>query len=116
MSRNGDVADGSTTPTYGLITGAGFTDVWPPQGGGFTCCHDDDLRNLRADLDQRIDFVFLRWDFGFGPPGILGAVQSELLGDKPSDRTPDGLYPSDHAGLVTAIRPFGELAASIRLP
>jgi hypothetical protein len=39
-----------------------------------------------------------------------------LLGDKPSDRTPDGLYPSDHIGLVTAIRPFGELAASIRLP
>lgn len=100
-------ADGSTTPTYGMVTElGGFTDAWPPQGGGFTCCHADDLTNLQADLDQRIDFVFLRGDFGLGPPGFLGGVQSELLGDKPSDRTPSGLYPSDHVGIVTAIQPF----------
>ena len=104
-------ADGSTTPTYGLVVETGgFRDAWPPQGQGFTCCHDPDLLNLRADLDQRIDFVFLRGDFGFGPPGFLGAVQGSLIGDKPSDRTPSGLYPSDHTGIATTIRSFLGLA------
>lgn len=104
-------ADGSTTPTYGLVVElGGFTDAWPPQGRGFTCCHDPDLRNLRPELDQRIDFVFLRGDFGLGPPGFQGGVQSALLGDKPSDRTTSGLYPSDHVGIVTTIRPFRGLA------
>lgn len=105
-------ADGSTTSTYGLVTGAGFTDAWPPQGRGFTCCHAADLSNLRPALDQRIDFIFLRGNFGLGPPGLQGGVQSNLIGDKPSDRTASGLYPSDHSGIVTSIRPFGGLAQS----
>lgn len=97
-------ADGSTTPTYGMIVGAGFADTWSPRGRGFTCCHAPDLRNMTADLDQRIDFVFLRGDFGFDPPGVGDPFQGSLVGHKPSDRSLTGLWPSDHVGVATTLR------------
>jgi hypothetical protein len=28
----------------------------------------------------------------------------KLVGEKPSDRTPSGLWPSDHAGVVASLR------------
>lgn len=97
-------ADGSTTPTYGMVVGAGFIDAWEPRGQGFTCCHDSDLRNLAASLDERIDFVFLRGDFGFDPPGVGDLFQASLVGHRPSDRSPKGLWPSDHVGIITTLR------------
>ena len=97
-------ADGSTTPTYGMLRSAGFDDVWPPQGNGDTCCHAPDLRSLPSMFDQRIDFVLLKGDFGFGPGGIPGSTQSWLTGVRPSERTADGLWPSDHAGIFTVVR------------
>jgi hypothetical protein len=97
-------ADGSTTPTYGMVVGAGFTDAWEPRGRGFTCCHAHDLLNPVADLDQRIDFVFLRGDFGFDPPGVGGPFQGSLVGHKPSDRSSTGLWPSDHVGVATRLQ------------
>jgi len=97
-------ADGSTTPTYGMMTAAGFADVWPPQGNGETCCHTPDLMNHPSHFDQRIDFVLLRGDFGFGPGGVAGSTQSWLTGVRPSERTDSGLWPSDHAGIFTSVR------------
>lgn len=97
-------ADGSTTPTYAMLRSAGFDDVWPPQGNGDTCCHAPDLRSLPSRFDQRIDFVLLRGDFGFGPGGIPGSSQSWLTGVRPSERTVSGLWPSDHAGIFTVVR------------
>ncbi len=97
-------ADGSTTPTYGLLRNAGFEDVWPPQGNGETCCHAPDLRSLPSRFDQRIDFVLLKGDFGYGPGGIPGSTQSWLTGVRPSARTASGLWPSDHAGILTIVR------------
>lgn len=97
-------ADGSTTPTYGMLRDAGFDDVWPPQGNGDTCCHASDLRSLPSTFDQRIDFVLLKGDFGFGPGGIPGSTQSWLTGVRPSERTAGGLWPSDHAGIFTVVR------------
>lgn len=97
-------ADGSTTPTYGMLTAAGFTDVWPPRGAGETCCHTPDLMSHPSHFDQRIDFILLRGDFGFGPGGIAGSTQSWLTGVRPSERTDSGLWPSDHAGIFTTIR------------
>ena len=96
-------ADGSTTPSYGLITAAGFEDVWPPRGQGETCCHTPDLMNHPSHFDQRIDFILLR-DFGIGPGGIAGSTQSWLTGVRPSERTDSGLWPSDHAGIFTSVR------------
>ena len=97
-------ANGSTTPTYGMMTAAGFADVWPPRGRGETCCHTPDLMSHPSHFDQRIDFILLRGDFGFGPGGIAGSTQSWLTGVRPSERTDSGLWPSDHAGIFTTIR------------
>jgi len=97
-------ADGSTTPTYGMLRDAGFADVWPPQGNGDTCCHAPDLLSLPSMFDQRIDFVLLKGDFGFGPGGIPGSTQSWLTGVRPSERTATGLWPSDHAGIFSVVR------------
>jgi endonuclease/exonuclease/phosphatase family metal-dependent hydrolase len=97
-------ADGSTTPTYGMMTAAGFADVWPPGGKGETCCHAPSLIQHPSHFDQRIDFILLRGDFGFGPGGIAGSTQSWLTGVRPSERTDSGLWPSDHAGILTVVR------------
>jgi hypothetical protein len=53
-------ADGTGTVTYSVLVGAGFDDVWAerhPHRPGFTCCQDEDLRNSRSGLDQRIDLL-----------------------------------------------------------
>jgi len=97
-------ADGSTTPTYGMMTAAGFADVWPPRGAGETCCHTPDLSSHPSHFDQRIDFILLRGDFGFEAGGIAGSTQSWLTGVHPSERTDSGLWPSDHAGIFTSVR------------
>jgi endonuclease/exonuclease/phosphatase family metal-dependent hydrolase len=96
--------DGSTTPTYRMMTAAGFADVWPPHGNGETCCHTPDLMSHPSHFDQRIDFILLRGDFGFGPGGIAGSTQSWLTGVRPSERTDSGLWPADHAGIFTSLR------------
>lgn len=97
-------ADGSTTPSYGMMIDAGFEDAWPPRGRGETCCHAPSLTSHPSHFDQRIDFILLRGDFGFGPGGIAGSTQSWLTGVRPSERTDSGLWPSDHAGIVTVVR------------
>ena len=86
------------TPTYGMVLGAGFADSWKEpdrQAPGLTCCERADLLNSRQTFDQRIDFVFTR-----NLPSGTVPVRRELVGDRPGDRTPAGLWPSDHAGVV----------------
>lgn len=91
-------ADGSGTPTYSHFIGAGFTDSWSathPGETGNTGRHADDLRNAIPDLTQRIDFVLFRGD--------LSALDADVLGDELQDRTPSGLWPSDHAGVAARL-------------
>jgi endonuclease/exonuclease/phosphatase family metal-dependent hydrolase len=90
----GDLNSAAPTGTaYTELTGAGLTDAWTAAkaaGPGFTCCQEEDLRNPVSELNQRIDFVMYR-----------GAFQTQtvsLMGAKQEDRTPSGLWPSDHAG------------------
>jgi hypothetical protein len=45
----------------------------------------------------RIDYVFYQ-------PARQSAVSADVIGDKVTDRTPTGLWPSDHAGLVVSLR------------
>jgi Endonuclease/Exonuclease/phosphatase family len=87
------------TPSYGMITGAGFADSWLRPGiipAGLTCCESEDLTNPVQSFNQRIDFVFTR----NMPPGTQ-AIGRDVVGDEPTDRTPGGLWPSDHGGVVT---------------
>ncbi|MBX3189759.1 MAG: endonuclease/exonuclease/phosphatase family protein [Labilithrix sp.] len=96
-------ADGSGTPTYAALAAAGLRDAWSaahPKKPGFTCCRASDLR-LAAPLTERLDLIFAR---GRTARPIPGAVSAELVGEERRDRTPSGLWPSDHAGVVATFR------------
>lgn len=91
-------ADGSGTPTYPKVLGAGFGDVWSsthPGDPGFTCCHNETLTNPTSEHDERIDFVLTK-----GPWGHFGA---DITGEDPADKTAGGLWPADHSGLVATV-------------
>jgi endonuclease/exonuclease/phosphatase family metal-dependent hydrolase len=88
-----------TFPTYQLLIGAGFSDAWKeryPSLPGFTCCQAADLLNPVSTLDTRIDLLLTR--------GSVSVQDIKLVGDRASDRTASGLWPSDHAGLAATLR------------
>jgi endonuclease/exonuclease/phosphatase family metal-dependent hydrolase len=92
-------ADGTGTATYGNAIAAGFADAWlerEPHDAGLTCCQAEDLRNAVSEFDQRIDLVLVR--------GNAHVRQARTVGGEPDDRTPDGLWPSDHAGVVATLQ------------
>jgi hypothetical protein len=94
--------DGSQTPSYGMLTGAGLRDVWGPgQNPGYTCCQAENVLNQLSELDQRLDIVFIR---GFDTDGFRADGQARLVGAHTGDRLPGGLWPSDHAGVVAQLR------------
>lgn len=83
---------------YRALTTVGLTDVWATVAGGdpgVTCCQAGDLRNPTSMLDERIDYVFVR--------GALTPSAAERLGAVESERTPSGLWPSDHAGVEATL-------------
>lgn len=97
-------ADGGSTSTYGFLLDRGYEDAWTRGSDGFTCCHVDDLRNEQVDFTKRIDFVLVRGDPGYGPGGLRAVSKPTVVGDRIPDRTPSGLWPSDHAGVAVAFR------------
>jgi endonuclease/exonuclease/phosphatase family metal-dependent hydrolase len=92
-------ADGSGTATYGnLVNSAGLKDAWTilGVGNGYTCCQDANLLNQNSALSRRIDLTLFQGPF---------KVQFvDVFGDTIADKTPAGLWPSDHAGLVTKLK------------
>jgi hypothetical protein len=100
----------SWTPSYGELIAAGFQDTWETANPGvpeigFTCCQVPLLNNPASDLDERIDFILLRsQDRKGGKNRIPGATHLELVGADPASRTPSGLWPADHAGLVASLK------------
>jgi endonuclease/exonuclease/phosphatase family metal-dependent hydrolase len=103
--------DPSYTRTYENFIDSGFADLWElsPRSGqepGFTCCQDNDLRNVTSVLDERIDFVLVRSSGGPipGEGARRGHFRLDVLGDGPADMTASGLWPSDHAGLSGSVR------------
>lgn len=113
---NSDPLDNSTKPidpvptphaaAYNLIVGAGgFTDEWllfAPAAQGFTSgfserVDDPDL----SGIDHRIDMIFGRSESG----GALPVIRGWIVGNDFDERTADGLWPSDHLGVVIKLRP-----------
>jgi endonuclease/exonuclease/phosphatase family metal-dependent hydrolase len=100
-------ADGTGTPTYAELIKpeVGFADAWVEAGrdsdSGYTCCQDADLLNPAPSLEDRRDFVLFL-------SGDLQATDAEVVGANPADRTPSGLWPSDHAGVVADLRFLSE--------
>lgn len=90
----GDLNAPPTSQPLALLATAGFADAW--QGpGGVTCCFPADLHDP-GSLTQRIDYVLHR--------GWASVDHVEVVGDEPGDRTPSGLWPSDHAGVTATMR------------
>jgi endonuclease/exonuclease/phosphatase family metal-dependent hydrolase len=91
---------------YPALSEAGYTDLWQLRRGpvepGFTCCQAAELTNEDSTLSERIDHVFVRNDLGELPFSVIGQVEADVTGDSPEDRTPSGLWPSDHAGAAAA--------------
>ena len=86
---------------------AGYLDTWLLQkhpGDGFTSGFEETIDDPYDTLETRIDLIFL-------DPGALEVdrVHAKVVGDDPNDMTPPddlrpyGLWPSDHAGVVSKI-------------
>ena len=96
-------------PTYQYLLSQDFVDTWtrnlvPFNRDGYTAIHDPDLRNTTVKLDHRIDLVLVRtnkWRFN---RQVIGPVLAFVVGDELRDRTPSGLWPSDHAGVIARLQ------------
>jgi endonuclease/exonuclease/phosphatase family metal-dependent hydrolase len=87
------------TATYPELIAGGFEDVWRavnPNEAGHTGVQAADLRNQVSLLDRRIDLILTR--------GGAEPISAQLVGDSAESRTPSGLWPSDHAGIVASIQ------------
>ena len=102
----GDLNDIPGSLLYGVLAGAGLTDVWAamrPGVAGFSCCMLPDLSNRLPTLDQRIDYV---WTRGFAGPSGKPQGQVTLTSDNPSGLLAGAfgsVWPSDHVGLVATL-------------
>lgn len=98
-----NTARGATADAYGILTGAGFVDAWVAAMGdapGYTAGQAPDLMNLPSQLDHTVDYVLYQAD------ACIAAIprSGEVLGEEPDDRTPSGLWPSDHAGVAVTLQ------------
>jgi hypothetical protein len=93
---------------YAILAGSGFVDTWWLRNGamelGNTCCQAPLLDNDISLLHERIDQVWVRSPAaGAQGPHFINAVHSDVIGDRQEDRTVDGLWPSDHAGVAVGM-------------
>ena len=89
---------------YADALSAGFTDEWVAANGakpGFTAFQVlPTINNTVSNLSVRIDYILGR--------GRISPKDVDLVGETPSARTPSGLWPSDHAGLVATLKIRGD--------
>ena len=91
-------AYGTTTKTYAdILIPGGLADAWSGDGLGLTGSQTESLLGP-STLNRRIDLVFTR------ASDDLVSLRSIVVGDEEADRTPSGLWPSDHAGVITSLR------------
>jgi len=62
-----------------------------------TADHPKDLRSDEVEFNRRIDLILVRPALGRDP--FRGPVHAAVMGAELADRTPSGVWPSDHAGV-----------------
>ncbi|MBJ7347410.1 MAG: endonuclease/exonuclease/phosphatase family protein [Thermoleophilaceae bacterium] len=87
---------------FGTLLLGGLTDTWAainPGNPGLTCCFNELLNDPTpvGVFNQRIDHALTK--------GAIGVTHANLVGLSPYNRTSGGLWPSDHAGVVTTLTP-----------
>lgn len=99
----------STNQAYRALINAGFKDAWniAGRGPGFTALQAPNLLNPISTLKERIDFILYR--NALVPKKKNKFIQFKVqqirtIGDTQRNRTPSGLWPSDHAGVVGQLR------------
>jgi endonuclease/exonuclease/phosphatase family metal-dependent hydrolase len=93
---------GPIVPPYWQAVDKGYLDAWKLQkdyGDGYTSGFDELVSDPTAKLTTRIDLIFVD-----RKKLKIESVDAEVVGDEIGDRTPSGLWPSDHAGVVAKIR------------
>jgi endonuclease/exonuclease/phosphatase family metal-dependent hydrolase len=80
----------------------GLVDTWAvtnPGNPGFTAGFNELLNDPSAavTLEHRVDHVMVTPD--------VGVVTSRIYGTDPDNRTVDGMWPSDHAGVAATLLP-----------
>jgi endonuclease/exonuclease/phosphatase family metal-dependent hydrolase len=98
MDSNARAAPPPQDPTYEEFIAAGYVDAWAeifPQRSGFTCCQAALLNNPGSQLSTRIDLILTS--------GNVAAENIARFGDTAASKTPQGLWPSDHAGVAAQI-------------
>ena len=105
--------------TYKLVLSQGYTDIWTENWlkhdpNGYTYGNEYDLLNPVANFYERIDFIFVRNESRFFSKPVIGPVFAIVVGNEQFNRTPSGLWPSDHGGVVARFRlnPFKLLASA----
>ncbi len=106
---NSPPESGEASP-YHILVAAGFVDTWTQRSyafynrPGYTCCQSEGLTNSESLLHERIDQVWGRLP---GGGSQIGYTRVSLLGDSPADML-QGLWPSDHAGVLARLRIPGQ--------
>jgi endonuclease/exonuclease/phosphatase family metal-dependent hydrolase len=89
----------SPSGAFDILAGFGLVDTWLARfGPGFSCCleRSDARDTTTAGFDHRIDLILAK--------PRLRALRGQVVGDELKDRAANGLWPSDHAGVVTTLR------------
>ncbi len=99
----------NATPTYGMLLAAGFVDTWVlanPNDRGATCCNNELLNDPTPPDEKRLDLVLLK-NGAVRDGRFVGGLHAGLVGNKVTDLTAGGLWPSDHAGVVALLETPG---------
>jgi endonuclease/exonuclease/phosphatase family metal-dependent hydrolase len=100
----GDFNVGANVPTdpsfanYQALLNGGFVDAWVEKraaGPGLTCCQTPSVSVPTPNFNLRVDLVLLR--------GGIDIRDIHLIGNTPADFA-NGVWPSDHAGIVASLR------------
>lgn len=95
---NSDPADeDEAADAYNVLDGSGLRDAWTivRRAAGYTSGFDEFVMGDLSALERRIDVVMFR--------GRVVALSAIRVGDDPDNRTDDGMWPSDHAGVVARL-------------